>query len=106
MDSMQFTTPKGNNEIYHTIALDSGESFDAVYARTWWDGAPTNVGVRLLDFSIGVPQPTEDQLQNWEVTITDDDGDYDVATFQTGIDGTLGNADGMVIGVDDTLNFV
>jgi hypothetical protein len=88
-DSDTILTLSGNAEIPYSIALASGDSFDSVYVRTWWDDAPTNKGVRLLDFSIGLPQPTEDQALDWEVTIEDFDGDTDVATFRTGIDGTL-----------------
>lgn len=61
-----------------------GESFEAVYVRTWWDGAPANVGVRLLDFEIELPQSTENQALNWTVRITD--ADSDSASFSTGID--------------------
>jgi len=94
--------PKGNNEVPYSIALTSGESFDAVYVRTSYAGNPTNEGVRLLDFKIGLPQPTEDQALDWEVTITDFDGDFDVATFRTGIDGTLAEDDGVVADLVDT----
>lgn len=61
-----------------------GESFEAVYLRTWWEGTPANVGARLLDFEIGLPQPTADQALDWTVRITD--ADSDSASFSTGID--------------------
>ena len=64
------------------------ESIEAIFVRTWWTDAPSNVGVRLLDFSIGVPQPTPDKVVDFTVKITDFDGDTDVATFRAGIDGT------------------
>ncbi|MBK0398326.1 hypothetical protein H0I76_03910 [Limibaculum sp. M0105] len=102
--------PGGNNEVPVTLMREDlgheGESFDAIYVRTTFDlvdgEIDTNVGVRLLDFEIGLPQPTEDQALDWQAKIMDDDGDYDIATFRTGIDGTLENADGIIAGVDDT----
>jgi len=46
-----------------------------------------------------VPQPTPDQALDFTVKIEDFDGDTDVATFRTGIDGTLDADDDAVAGV-------
>jgi hypothetical protein len=61
-----------------------------------------NDGFDIGGFNFLETQPTEDMDQDWTVKITDFDGDWDQATFETGIDGTLGADDGLVTGVDDT----
>ena len=78
-----------------------GDDFDAIYVRTFFSDGAANKGVRLLEFEIGEPQPTEDQALDWTVTIADFEGDTDVATFSTGIDGTLSYDDGLVSGVTE-----
>lgn len=99
-DTATRQTLSGNaEETFDLIRLDDGSAFDAVYVRVWLDEGAANKGIRLLDFSIGVPQPTEDQALEWGVKIADFEGDYDTASFATGIDGTLENDDNLVAGV-------
>ena len=50
-----------------------------------------NDGFDIGGFNLLELQPTEDKVLDWTVRITDFDGDYDEATFSTGIDGTDDN---------------
>ncbi|MCL5775928.1 DUF5801 domain-containing protein [Limibaculum sp. FT325] len=101
----RFTLGGNAEDPFDEIHLDDGSSFDAVYVRVWLSEGDANKGIRLLDFSIGLPQPVDDQSLDWTVEIADHDGDTDTATFSTGIDGTLDNDDDTVT-IDGTDYFV
>jgi hypothetical protein len=107
LDKSFASLPSGNNEVQ--VDIDSSEigglQMLAVYFRTWFDAdqdkdgndvPDTNVGVRVLDFVIGVPGVLEDQTLDVDFRIEDFDLDYDIASTTLGIDGDLdGDVDGL-----------
>jgi hypothetical protein len=84
-----FALPSGNKSATFT-AIHSATSFDQVYVRFFFDGSPTNEGVRLLNFAIETPKPVPDQTFDFGLKITDKDGDSAPAptNFLIGVDGS------------------
>jgi hypothetical protein len=88
----------GGNNVYDNFTINSDTSVDQIYVRFFFDGDPTNKGVRVLNFETEVVKPVPDQVFDFGLQITD--GDLDSATttevFLVGVDG---NHDGIVSGV-------
>jgi hypothetical protein len=91
--------PSGKN-VFDNFTIHSDTSVDQIYVRFFFDGDPTNVGVRVLNFETEVAKPVPDQVFDFGLQITDKDGDHTATTtnFLIGVDGT--DPDHTVSGVD------
>jgi hypothetical protein len=81
--------PKGN-QVFDNFTIHSDTSVDQIYVRFFFDGDPTNQGVRILNFETEVAKPVPDQVFDFGLQITDKDGDHAATTtnFLIGVDGT------------------
>jgi hypothetical protein len=90
--------PSGN-QVFDNFTIHSDTSVDQIYVRFFFDGDPTNKGVRVLNFETEVAKPVPDQVFDFGLQITDKDGDSATTTtnFLIGVDGT--DPDNTVSGV-------
>jgi Domain of unknown function (DUF5801) len=80
----------GGNQVYDNFTIHSDTSVDQIYVRFFFDGDPTNKGVRILNFETEVAKPVPDQVFDFGLQITDKDLDSATTTtnFVIGVDGT------------------
>ena len=90
-DGVAHITGFGTN---YVIEWDANEDFDQTLITG--EGGKFDIG----GFGFAQDTATPDQKLDFEATVTDGDGDTDVATWQVGIDGTGINNDNLVNGVD------
>lgn len=90
--------PNGN-QVYDNFTIHSDTSVDQIYVRFFFDGDPTNKGVRVLNFETEVALPVPDQVFDFGLQVTDGDLDSAATTtnFLIGVDGT--DPDNTVAGV-------
>lgn len=90
--------PNGN-QVYDNFTIHSDTSVDQIYVRFFFDGDPTNKGVRVLNFETEVALPVPDQVFDFGLQVTDKDLDSATTTtnFLIGVDGT--DPDNTVSGV-------
>jgi hypothetical protein len=90
--------PNGN-QVFDNFTIHSDTSVDQIYVRFFFDGDPTNRGVRVLNFETEVALPVPDQIFEFGLQIADEDDDSAITTtnFRIGVDGT--DPDSTVSGV-------
>jgi hypothetical protein len=81
--------PNGN-QVFDNFTIHSDTSVDQIYVRFFFDGDPTNRGVRVLNFETEVALPVPDQVFEFGLQIADEDDDSATTTtnFLIGVDGT------------------
>jgi hypothetical protein len=89
----------GGNQVFDNFTIHSDTSVDQIYVRFFFDGDPTNKGVRVLNFETEVAKPVPDQVFDFGLQVTDKDLDSAPTTtnFLIGVDGT--DPDNTVSGV-------
>ena len=80
----------GGNQAFDNFTIHSDTSVDQIYVRFFFDGDPTNKGVRILNFETEVAKPVPDQVFDFGLQVTDKDLDSATTTtnFLIGVDGT------------------
>ena len=80
----------GGNQVFDNFTIHSDTSVDQIYVRFFFDGDPTNKGVRILNFETEVAKPVPDQVFDFGLQVTDKDLDSATTTtnFLIGVDGT------------------